>query len=273
MRNSNIRKAAVAGQFYPANPKELKSEVESFIENQARPKDAIACVMPHAGYMYSGRVAGKTISNVKVREKAVILGPNHTGYGEPFAIMTEGVFQMPFGDIEIDAGLSRKILNNSRYLKEDCVSHIYEHSLEVELPFLQHFRNQIKIVPITVSAGDLKSYKDLGTEISDTIKALKLEKSVLLVASSDMTHYESKDSAEKKDKLAIEAILELDENKLAEIVSKFDISMCGLGPVTVALSAAKALGAKNAQLIDYQTSGDVTGDYTSVVGYAGIIIF
>jgi hypothetical protein len=273
MENSNLRKPQVAGQFYSASSAGLKTEVELLLKKQPVKKEVIACLLPHAGYMYSGKVAGAVVSLIEIKEKIIIIGPNHTGYGKDFGIMTQGAWQMPFGDVPIDSQLAKALLQKSSYLEEDSLSHAHEHSLEVELPFLQYFRHDFAIVPITFSAADLKAYKGIGKEIAECIKELNLEKRVLIIASSDMTHYEPQNSAEKKDKQAIEAILELDENKLWETVNKLNISMCGYAPAIAMISASKLLGAKKGELIAYQTSGDVTGDYTSVVGYAGVIIY
>lgn len=272
MEDSNIRKPQVAGQFYSSSSSRLKSEIELLLNRQLPKKEVIACMMPHAGYMYSGKVAGAVASSIYIKEKIVMIGPNHTGYGKDFGIMTEGIWQMPFGDISIDRDLAKSLLKKSSYLEEDTLCHVYEHSLEVELPFLQYVKEDFKIIPIILSMGDLKTYKEIGAEIANTIKDLNLMKSVLIIASSDMTHYETQKSAEKKDKEAIQAILELDEDKLWERIHKFNISMCGYAPAIVMLAASKLLGAKKGELIDYQTSSDVTGDYSSVVGYAGIIV-
>ena len=273
MGNSNLRKPAVAGQFYSSDSKKLKAELELLIDKGVKTRDVIACVMPHAGYMYSGRVAGETISNINIKDKVIILGPNHTGYGKSFGIVTEGTWEMPFGSVDIDSGLASKLLQNSRYLEEDAVSHLYEHSLEVELPFLQYFKKEFKIVPITVSSDSIKIYQEIGREIAKVINDSDLQKSILIIASSDMTHYESQAQAEKKDREAIQAILDLNEERLMEKINRFNISMCGYGPVAIMIACAKLLGARKAELIKYQTSGDITQDYSSVVGYAGIIIY
>lgn len=262
----------MAGQFYPSSPRELKSQIERLVEEKAEKKDALACMLPHAGYMYSGAVAAETVSRINIKDKIILLGPNHTGYGVPFSIMTEGCWQTPLGDIEIDTVLAKKILQDSKYLEDDILAHAYEHSLEVELPFLQYFKTNFKIVPITILSDELSALKELGSEIATVINGLGIKNSVLIVASSDMTHYESQGDACDKDKKAIEAILGLNEDMLMERVKRFNISMCGYGPVIVMLTAAKVLGAKCASLIKYQTSADVTGDKESVVGYAGIII-
>lgn len=269
-----LRHPAVSGQFYPGTKAKLLSNIESLLDKNAKKRDAIACILPHAGYMYSGPVAGATVSALDLNKSTfIIIGPNHTGYGEPFSVFAEGDFRTPLGDVPVDAELAGGLLNNSKYLKADTAAHRYEHSIEVELPFLQYFNPDFKIVPIVASTGNKEIYKEVGLEISSIVKAKGLKEKIMLIASSDMTHYESDKSARSKDQQAISAILELDEDKLLERVERLDISMCGYVPVTIALVAAKELGAKEARLIKYQTSGDVTGDNSAVVGYAGMIIY
>jgi AmmeMemoRadiSam system protein B len=187
--------------------------------------------------------------------------------------MTEGAWQTPLGDALIDSALAKMILSRSKYLKEDAMAHMYEHSLEVELPFLQYFRNEIEIVPIAFLSEDLSALKQVGKEIATAISVSGSKDSVMLVASSDMTHYEPQEEASRKDSEAIRAITELDEDKLFSRVRDLGISMCGYAPAIVMISAAKELGAKTAKLVKYQTSGDVTQDRVSVVGYAGIIVY
>lgn len=273
MGKSKIRKPAVAGQFYLLDTQRLKDQIANLIDKQASGLGVVACVLPHAGYIYSGRVAGLTVSQIKVKDKIILLGPNHTGFGAAFSIMTEGLWQTPLGDVKIDTQLAKQILSCSKYLKDDSLAHIYEHSLEVELPFLQYFKTDFEIVPITVMCDELGVLKEIGKEIASVIIDNNLKDSVLIVASSDMTHYESQAQAQKKDNEAIQAILELDEDKLMERVGRLNISMCGYVPVIIMLSAAKSLGAKSAKLVKYQTSGDITGEKDSVVGYAGITIY
>ena len=268
-----MRKPAVAGQFYPSSPKELNTQIESLIDKRADKYETIACVLPHAGYIYSGEVAAKTLSRIKIRDKIILLGPNHTGYGVPFSIMTKGIWQTPLGEIKIDTQLAEGILQNCRYLKDDCLAHTYEHSLEVQLPFLQYLKSAFEIVPLIFASDDLFILKEIGKSIAKAINASGAKDTVMIIASSDMTHYEAQAQAQKKDKEAIDAILELSENKLMQKIKGLDISMCGYAPVIAMLSAAKLLGAKGAKLIKYQTSGDVTGDRSSVVGYAGITIY
>lgn len=274
MEKPKIRLPAVAGQFYPSSKQSLKTQVETLVGKNTERQDVIACMLPHAGYAYSGRVAGETISRINIKDKIVLLGPNHTGLGAPFSIMTEGRWETPLGEVKIDSALARQILKNSKYLEDDILAHMHEHSLEVELPFLQYFKNDFTIVPIAVLSEDTAILKEIGRDIAAGIsKESKLKDSTLLIASSDMTHYEPQAAAQKKDQAAIEAILELDEDKLMEKIRKLNISMCGYAPVILMLSAAKSLGARQAKLIKYQTSGDVTGDMSAVVGYAGIIIY
>lgn len=272
MASSKIRQPVVAGQFYPASAKGIEEQISGFISAQEEKAEAIACMLPHAGYIYSGRVASRTLSKIKIREKAVLFGPNHTGAGALFSIMTEGVWLTPLGKVNIDSRLAKKILDSSEYLEEDSLAHVGEHSLEVELPILQYFRKDFQIVPIAFMSDDIGSLMKTGEEIAGVIKESGLQDKVLLVASSDMTHYEPEKDARQKDKLAIEAILELDPERLAREIRLYKISMCGVWPVIAMLSAASHLGAQSAELIQYQTSADTTGDKSSVVGYAGIVI-
>ncbi len=272
MGSSNIRRPAYAGQFYSSSSIGLRNEIKAYVAKEAVRGDVIACMLPHAGYAYSANVAVQTASHINIRSKVILFGPNHTGFGPSFSIMTEGIWQTPLGEVRIDSHLAKKILGNSKYLEDDSLAHTYEHSLEVELPILQYFKSDFEIVPIIFLSDDKKALEDVGTEIACTIKELNIQDSVLLVASSDMTHYESFSSAQKKDKEAIDAILELDEDKLMEKILRLNISMCGYAPVITMIKAAKALGARSGKLIKYQTSGDVTKDMDSVVGYAGIII-
>ncbi len=265
-----IRNPVVAGQFYPETPSQLRSTIKGMVDEKAVKEEVIGLVSPHAGYIYSGPVAGATISRIKFKDTFIIMGPNHTGSGKPLSIMTEGVWKTPLGEVEIDSELGKQILAASGYLQEDHVAHQYEHSLEVQLPFLQYFKPDIKLVPIILAPASGAIYKEIGKGLARAIK--ELDKEVVIIASSDMTHYESQDSARRKDTQAIEAILDLNEDELLKRVQELDISMCGYAPAVSLISAAKELGATGAKLVRYRTSGDTTGDYASVVGYAGIII-
>ena len=265
-----MRNPVVAGQFYPASASELKRMLKGMVEEKAKKQEALGVISPHAGYIYSGAVAGATISQIKFKDTFIIMGPNHTGRGRPFSIMTEGSWQTPLGEVEIDSALGKQILANSRYLEEDFLAHLGEHSIEVQLPFLQYFNTEFKLVPIVLAYAGGAIYKEIGKALARAVK--ESGRKAVIIASSDMTHYEPQASAQRKDNQAIEAVLALDEDELLRRVDKFDISMCGFAPAVSLIVAAKELGAKGAELVKYQTSGDTTGDYSSVVGYAGIII-
>jgi len=268
-----IRNPAVAGQFYSGSKESLAKEVQKLIPVSAEKKeDAIGVVSPHAGYPYSGLVAGKTLSSIKPKPIYLIMGPNHTGDGSPFSLSTSDSWATPLGNVTINKTLAEKILKNCPEISKDEFAHIREHSIEVQLPILQTLQESFTIVPIVISQGGIEQYRKIGHAIAKSIKELKLEKDVTIIASSDMTHYESQNAAEEKDSKAIDAILKLDEEALLECVRQLDISMCGVAPAAIMLAAAKSLGAKKAKLIKYQTSGDASGDYSSVVGYAGIVV-
>jgi AmmeMemoRadiSam system protein B len=265
-----IRKPQVAGEFYPAKPSALKRNLEQLVDKKAKREKALGVVSPHAGYIYSGKVAGCCFSQIKLTNTVIILGPNHTGCGLPFSIMVQGTWQMPLGDVEIDTLLAKMILKESRYLQEDLEAHLHEHSIEVQLPFLQYILSKVKIVPVVVAAADVKTYDEIGRAIAKAIKEAK--KDCLIVASSDMSHYQAEQTAQANDNLAIQAILNLDGEELLRRIKKFDITMCGYGPVVSMLAAVKEMGARTARLAKYQTSGEASGDYSSVVGYAGIVV-
>lgn len=273
MRQPNVRNPVVAGQFYPAAANELKKTIGSYITEGLALKDAIACLLPHAGYIYSGRVAGATLSEIKIRKNCVLLGPNHTGNGPEFSMMAEGAWQTPLGEIRINSSLAQKILEYSKHIKSDTLAHQYEHSLEVELPFLQYLKGSFEIIPIIVSSRNIERLREVGIALAEAIKDLRLCDSTLIIASSDMTHYEAQDQAIKKDTAAINAILEMDERKLEDAVTRLNISMCGYAPSIIMLTTAKLLGAKKSTLIKYETSAVTSKDTESVVGYAGIVLY
>ncbi len=267
-----IRKAICAGTWYPKE----KKEIEKYLDLRAKKEKVIACVCPHAGWIYSGKVAGAVYSKIDLDRVGkpifILIGPNHTGIGEPASIMLSGEWQLPLGTLKIAQELAGLILENSQILEDDPDAHLQEHSIEVQLPFIQYFFPQVEIIPIVLSDYRISTCLDIGEAIAKAISKEQRAKSIVIVASTDMTHYEPQKIAEKKDKLAIDKILELNPEGLLETVRKEDISMCGSGPTAVVLFAAKKLGAKSAELVLYQTSGNVTGDYSAVVGYAGITI-
>jgi AmmeMemoRadiSam system protein B len=270
----HIRKPAVAGQFYPGDEEHLKEEVKSLITEDIKYEKAIAAICPHAGYMYSGKVAGAVYSKLKKPDTFIIIGPNHTGYGKEVAISGAKFWRTPLGDVEVDKELGSILGKKHKLIKEDNLSHLYEHSLEVQIPFLQvKFKEAFKILPITIKEVDLGIYRELGKALAEAIK--EYPKEILIIASNDMTHFKPDNIAREEDNQAIEAILKLDEGLLYQRVTKMNITMCGTAPVCVTLKAAVELGASSAELIDYKTSADaadISKDYSSVVGYAGIII-
>jgi len=265
-----IREPIVADKFYPADRALLKTQIESMVDKKATPKKALGVVAPHAGYSFSGRVACEVFSSVRITDTVIILGPNHTGRGKAFALYPEGCWNTPFGNACIDSDFSESLLKKSELIEEDAAAYFAEHSLEVQVPVLQYFKPDVKIVPIIISTTELSQCLEAAEQI--VVAITDSGEDTLIVASSDMSHYESQLEAKKKDKLAIDAILKLDEGLLLKNVEEYNITMCGAIPTIVMLSAVKALGASSAHLTRYETSGDVTGDYSEVVGYAGIII-
>lgn len=265
------RQPAVAGRFYPADPDSLTKEIQRHIEEGQEKIPVIGIVSPHAGFMYSGDVAGAVYSRIEIPKTLIIIGPNHTGQGHSVSLMAQGTWSMPFGEVEIDSDLARAILNSSKHIYEDEKGHLNEHSLETQLPFLQYFSKEFKIVPICLAGLSLEVCEDVSRAIVDAVK--KLERKVLIVSSSDMTHYESHESASEKDRHAIEQVLKRDAKGLYETVRRENISMCGVIPVTVMLMCGNSLGATHSELMKYMTSGEVSGDYDHVVGYAGMIVY
>lgn len=266
-----IREPAVAGRFYPGDPKQLRADVLSYTASTGEPKlHAIGCVVPHAGYMYSGHVAGAVYERLEFHQRYIILCPNHTGAGHPLALMQEGAWRTPLGDAPVDRELADRLLAAFPLLNVDAYAHRAEHALEVQLPFLQVLDRNFQFVPIVVGTARLDVLKALGESIAQAIE--DLGEPVMVIASSDMNHYENDASTRVKDRLAINRILALDPLGLYEIVHQRDISMCGYGPAVAMLIAARRLGASCAELIKYATSGDISGDRDMVVGYAGVAV-
>tara|TARA_B100000686_G_C16503339_1_gene818235 strand:- start:26 stop:829 length:804 start_codon:yes stop_codon:yes gene_type:complete len=264
------RKPAVADRFYPSSPKALLEVVKKHTPTDIQKKTVFGVVSPHAGFIYSGEVAGSVYASVEIPDTIILLGPNHTGIGPSVSIMAKGTWDMPQGPVEIDQELGRSLLSASSLLEENFSTHLDEHSLETQIPFIQQFKSEFKIVPICLQKLSLSQCHTLGQAILSGIN--KLDRKVLIIASSDMSHYESYDNTLRKDKLAIDLILERDPKALYRVVKENRISMCGVVPVTVMLIIANALGAKSAELVKYMTSGEVNGDMNSVVGYAGILV-
>ena len=265
--------------FYAGKAETLKNQIEEcFLHKfgpgelpkvaEKGPHKIIGLVCPHAGYVYSGPVAAHSYHRLALDGKpdtVIILGPNHMGQGSALSIMNEGIWRTPLGDIEVDYETASKILRASEIIDIDDSAHRYEHSIEVQLPFLQYlYGSDFKFVPIAFLMQDLESSREVGRAI---VKALEGKKGVI-IASTDMTHYEPQDQATSKDRMALKAIEDMNEAELHSVVESYYISMCGVGPVISLITAAKLLGAKKAEILCYKTSGDVIGDYSSVVGYA-----
>jgi MEMO1 family protein len=256
-----IRQAAVAGRFYPADPATLRNAVESHLVPSEKTA-ALGCVVPHAGYIYSGHVAGAVFSRLQLPPTIILLCPNHTGRGTPLAINSEGAWETPLGQVTIDGALAESLKISFPLLAEDTEAHRTEHSAEVELPFLQVLRPDMKIVPIAIGTNQLEILLALGNALAVA--------NTLIIASSDMNHYESDAITRIKDHAAIDKILALDPEGLYEVVRQEKITMCGVAPTVVMLTAAKK--AKTAELVKYATSGDISQDRNTVVGYAGVLV-
>ncbi|MCK9418491.1 MAG: AmmeMemoRadiSam system protein B [Nitrospirae bacterium] len=292
------RHPAVAGQFYKGSSEALRKQVREFIVPGVSKIKALGIISPHAGLIYSGSVAGAVYSRIELPDTIVLIGPNHTGLGAPVSLMAKGQWETPLGLVEIDESLAAAILSKSPRIHEDSLAHLREHSLEVQLPFIQNLKQEFKIVPIQMLDTRLETCKEVGKAVAEAIAELGMrnaeckakdntERSLppnasirgtphselpLIVASSDMSHYEQAAIAKEKDFKAIQQILDLDPEGLYRVVKEYGITMCGFGPAVAMLVACKLLGASKAELIKYTNSGDVSGDYEQVVGYAGMVI-
>ncbi len=261
------RKPAVAGSFYPSE----NNAVEKYLTKGAGVKEkAKGIVVPHAGYIYSGKVAGLVYSEVEIPGKVILIGPNHTGMGAAVSVMDKGVWEILGNKIEIDTELAKKVLKYSSYAEADIQAHLQEHSLEVQLPFIIYSNSNIKFVPITMGVQSLAVIEDIGDALARAVE--EDDEDILLVASSDMSHYISQKDAEYLDKMAIEKMELLDYKGLIEVVNEESISMCGAGPVAAVLKACKLLGSRSGKLVHYNTSAETSGDTLQVVGYAGMKI-
>ena len=267
-----IRLPAVAGRFYPDDPERLRAAVDSFLATGGEGKKicARACLVPHAGYIYSGNVAGEVYRRIEIPERVILLGPRHFPRGAPLAILSEGSWQTPLGMAPIDHLLAEKIVRAFPQLREDAVAHSAEHSLEVQLPFLQRLNPSFAFVPIVIGPAQWETLEALGHALANVIAAES--EPILLIASSDMNHYESDAATRVKDRKAIDQILALDARGLFDTVHDENISMCGYAAAVATVIAARELGSTGAELIRYATSGEVNGDMQEVVGYAGMVM-
>ncbi len=261
-----VRRPAVAGQFYPDSPATLEEVVKACMVGLAE-ETFRAIIAPHAGYIYSGSTAGKVFATARLPDSIILIGPNHTGFGEKVSLMPSGRWEIPLGVVDVDEELSARLLSHPLF-SSDTEAHTYEHSLEVELPFIYTKNPHASIVPITVMPLTYQECAELGMAMADAIR--EYGKEVLIVVSSDMNHYESEDVTRQKDMMAIERILALDPEGLYTVTRRKNITMCGVVPAVAALVAAKELGAEEAVLIEHTTSATTSGDYEHVVGYAGI---
>ncbi|ACI21209.1 MULTISPECIES: AmmeMemoRadiSam system protein B [Thermodesulfovibrio] len=266
------RRPSVAGYFYPSNSKELLQEIEEYMPTTLK-IDAFGAICPHAGYVYSGSVAGAVYSKLKPKEIFILIGPNHTGYGENVALMTEGEWEIPLGSIKIHSELAKKIIEKSPLAKDDIHAHLHEHSLEVQLPFIYKLNPEAQIVPITLKMLSLKDCLSLAQGIVLAVNELNFRDKVVVVASTDMSHYLPDELARKVDSLAVEKIRHFDPEGLYNTVLEHGISMCGFVPTVTMLYTTKLLGAKEIQVIKYTTSAEVSRDYDKVVGYLGAIVY
>ncbi len=264
------REPAVAHLFYPGDPTTLKESLDRLIPADTPKQKGLAVISPHAGYIYSGGVAGETFAAVEIPQDIVVMGPNHHGYGAPVAMMEKGAWSMPLGEVPINTSLARNLLAQTELIEADTLAHRFEHSLEVQVPFLQYFRPDMTLTPMVISHLSFKAFQIVGEALAGAIQ--QYNKPVLIVASSDMTHYESRQSATAKDSLAMQQITALNPEGLYNTVLGKRITMCGIMPATIALIAALRLGATQARLIRYTDSGEASGDTNQVVGYAGFVI-
>jgi AmmeMemoRadiSam system protein B len=278
---AKIRRPIQAGAFYEGNTEALKIQIENcFLQefgpkkrpkvNKNGPREIVGLICPHAGYMFSGAVAANAYYELASDGKlgtVVILGPNHTGYGSALAVVNEGFWRTPLGDVEVDGETANRIVQETHIVDVDELAHRFEHSIEVQLPFLQYlYGSEFKFVPVCFQMQDLASAVEVGEALVEVLAS----KNAVVIASSDMTHYEPQGNAAMKDMAALKAVEAMDEKRFYSIIETQNVSACGYGPIAALITAAKGLGAKEAKLLCYKTSGDTTGDYSSVVGYAAV---
>ena len=267
------RRPVVAGQFYPGTQVQLEAQVRDCL-SQGGPKASdptMLAMVPHAGYVFSGSVAGKTLARANLAGTVLLLGPNHTGLGGPFSLWAQGRWLIPGGVVHVDTALAQALAKAEPRLTPDREGHVREHSLEVLLPFLHSINPDIHIVPLAVAEPVLEVLLGVARKIAGVLR--KWEQPVSIVVSSDMSHYITHELATEKDKAALEKIVALDPEELFRVVRRDKISMCGVLPMTLGLAVCRELGARQAEITAYATSGEVSGDYDRVVGYAGALVF
>jgi AmmeMemoRadiSam system protein B len=268
-----IRRPAVAGQFYPGHPAELLAAVQRMLaEAETVPAPARGAIAPHAGYVYSGRTAARVFAAIEVPRRVVVVCPNHTGEGGALqggSVWAVGVWQTPVGDVAVDETLAAQLLAACRLLEDDPDAHRREHAVEVMLPFLLARRPDVVVCPIVLAWADWPRCRELGEALAAAVRGS--DEPVLLLASSDMNHYEAAEVGKRKDALALAEVEKLDGESLLEVTRRHHVTMCGRAPAASVLHAARLLGAERAEVVDYSHSGMVTGDDDAVVGYAGVI--
>jgi AmmeMemoRadiSam system protein B len=277
-----IRKPAVAGLFYESDAEALKKRIEWCYKHPLGPgripehigneRNIKGIMAPHAGYQYSGPVAAHSyleLAEDGFPETILILCPNHTGRGSGLSVMTEGSWQTPLGEVPIDYEFAGELVNQCPILDTDPSAHLQEHSCEVQLPFLQHISSQFQLVPLCMWMQDIETATELGQVIAKTAK--EMDRDIVIIASTDFTHYQPQQVAESQDSQVLDAITAFDEKVMMRKVQELNVTMCGYGPVTATMTASKAMGALQSRILKYATSGDITGDHSSVVGYASAV--
>ena len=264
-----VRRPAVAGMFYPGEKGALEKELAEMVDT-TQSQQVLGLISPHAGYVYSGGCAGKGFGRIKVTDTVIILGVNHSGFGHPFAIDGNDSWQTPLNRVPLAVDLREKLAEDSQIFAVDSLAGNQEHSLEVQVPFIQYINPKARILPVTISSMNLSQLLAAGKELASLVND---NNDILMVASTDMSHYISADSARSKDQKAIDAILALDPQGLYNVVVKEQISMCGMAPTVMMLAAAIEAGATKAEVVEYTNSGETSGDFNKVVGYLSMIIF
>jgi len=266
-----VRTPAVAGMFYPSHPAQLRTAVERLLVREREARPVRAAVVPHAGYIYSGATAGRVYACAALPVRLLVLCPNHTGIGPPVSVYARGAWRTPLGEVPVDEALASSLLEACPLCEADESAHRREHAIEVQLPFLQVLLGEPRVVPVVVGTSDFAALASLGAGLAEAVRSSGGEAAILV--SSDMNHYESARENRRKDDLALAPLLALDAAGLHRVVREQHISMCGAAPAVAAIVAARALGAAEADLVDYTHSGQVTGDDEEVVSYAGVRIF
>lgn len=266
----HVRRPVVAGAFYSRSKDVLERELDEMIQPVEPREKVIGLISPHAGYVYSGPCAGKGFGRIKVPDTVIILGVNHQGFGHPYAVDGHDAWETPLGEAKVDHQLRDQLVSGSEVFEIDGSAGGREHSLEVQVPFIQYINPDARILPVTISSWELEPLLVGGRELGRLIRG---KKDVLIVASSDMSHYISADSAKAQDDKAIEKIVAMDPAGLFDVVRGENISMCGVAPTTMMLAAALELEAKTAEIIDYTNSGEVSGDYNQVVAYLSVAVY